>query len=119
MNDHVHWMLTLDIRDGQLEPLKALMEEMVAATEANEPGTLNYEWYLSEDGKTCHLYERYVDSAAVMIHLKSFGEKFAERFMGCVQPSGFVVYGNPDQTVRDALADFGPAWMAPIGGFAR
>ena len=95
------------------------MAEMVAATEANEPDTLNYELFISEDEQTCYIYERYVDSAVTMIHFATFGEKFAERIVATVEPTRFVVYGNPDETVRGVLAGFGAVHMEEIGGFAH
>ncbi len=86
MNDAVHLLLALNIKEGELDNFKALVKEMVDATQANEPGTLNYEWFLSDDEKTCHLYERYADSAATMTHLASFGQNFAVRIMAAVEP---------------------------------
>ena len=64
MNKNVYWLLELEIQAGQDKDFQGLMKEMVAATKANEPGALNYEWHTSEDGKRCHIYERYTDSAA-------------------------------------------------------
>ena len=119
MSDHVHWMLEVAIKPGELDNFKALMNEMVEATEANEPNTLNYEWFISEDGSNCHIYERYADSAATMTHLGSFGQNYAERFLAMVNPTRFVVYGNPNDEVRQALAGFGAVHMEQIGGFAR
>ncbi len=66
MSDAIHWVIELAIKDGQLDAFKALMTEMVEATQANETGATHYEWYISDDEKTCHIYERYVDSAATM-----------------------------------------------------
>ena len=54
-----------------------------------------------------------------MIHLATFGEKFAERVLATVEPTRFVVYGNPDETVRGALAGFGAVYIEEIGGFTR
>lgn len=119
MSDNVQWLLELNIKDGELETVKTLMNEMVSATQTGEPGTLNYEWFISDDGKICHLFERYVDSAATMIHLGAFGEKFADRFLAVLEPTRFVVHGNPDDEVREALAGFGAVHMAQIGGFTR
>jgi quinol monooxygenase YgiN len=85
MSDNVYWLLEGAVKPGEFDNLKALMKEMVEATQANEPDTLNYEWAITEDSKSCHLYERYADSAAAMTHMKAFGEKFAERFMGAVE----------------------------------
>ena len=112
-------MLEVAIKDGQLETFRALMEEMVESTKANEPGALNYEWWINEAGTACHLYERYVDSAATMAHLGAFGTNYAERFMACVDMKRFIAYGNPDEQVRGALQGMGVKIMSPFGGFAR
>ncbi len=118
MSNNVSWNLQLSINDGKLDDFRALMEEMVAAT-ANEAGCLAYEWFISEDGTTCHINERYVDSGALMVHLGNFGANFAERFMACVTPTAFSVYGDASSDVREALAGFGPAHYGPFGGFSR
>ena len=117
MSGTVSWMLTLSVNEGKLDKFRELMEEMVAATR-EESGTLMYEWFLSEDD-ACHLYERYADDGATMVHLGNFGAKFAGRFLGCVTPTGFSVYGTPGAEVRQALGAFGPDYLAPFGGFAR
>ena len=119
MSDNVYWVLELAIKPDQADAFKAVMSDMVAATEANEPDALNYEWTLSEDGATCHIYERYADSAATMTHLASFGANFAERFLAALEPTRFTVYGNPSAEVREALGAFGPAYMTPTAGFVR
>ena len=68
----VSWVVECSVKDGQLDAFKELMEEMVAGT-SGEPGTLNYEWFISDDGKTVHIYEKYADSAATVTTLKSLG----------------------------------------------
>ncbi|HET9065321.1 MAG TPA: antibiotic biosynthesis monooxygenase [Gemmatimonadales bacterium] len=119
MTAHVTWILDMRVADGQLDALTRLMNEMSASTEKHEPGTLAYEWSLSADGTTCHLYERYADSAAAMLHIATFGEKYATRFMDLLTPTRFLLYGSPDASVRNALAAFGPTYMAPAAGFFR
>jgi hypothetical protein len=54
-----------------------------------------------------------------MTHLGSFGQNFAERFLAAADPTRFVVYGNPNDEVRGALAGFGAVHMSQIGGFVR
>lgn len=119
MSDNVYWMLELAIRPGELENFKKLMDEMIASTEENEPDTLNYEWTISEDGATCHLFERYKDSSAVMAHLGTFGSKFARRFLEFARPTRIVVHGRPSPQVKKALGPMGPIYMTPLGGFSR
>ena len=119
MNKQVYWILELNIQAGKEADFRKLMDEMVAATLANEPGTLNYEWSTSDDGKACHIFERYVDSDATMVHMANFGQNYAARFMEILSPTQFTVYGSPNQTVTEALADFGITVMQSAGGFSR
>lgn len=119
MSNDVYWVFELNIKPGQLDNMKALMDEMVEATQTNEPKAINYEWFISEDETTCHIYERYTDSAAVMTHLGNFGQNFAKRFFAVAEPKRQVVYGNPNDEVRKALGRGGAVFMGPLGGFTR
>ena len=119
MSDNIFWVLEAAIKEDELGNFKSLMKEMVNATKANEPDAINYEFFISEDGKSCHIYERYNDSAAVMTHLGTFGQKFTDRFMATVKPVRFTVYGNPSDEVKKALGSMGAVFLAPSAGFAR
>jgi len=119
MDTSVYWILELNVQAGRENDFRGLMAEMVAATRAHEPGTLNYEWSTSADGSVCHIFERYVDSAAVMTHLATFGEKYAARFQEVLKPVRLVVYGSPDQAVKEKLAGFHAIFLQPVGGFSR
>ena len=119
MTTDIFWILELSVQTGRKKDFHALMVEMVTATRANEPGTLSYEWSTSGDGSVCHIFERYVDSSAVMTHLAAFDKKFAGRFLDLFKPIRFVVYGSPTQEVKDALADLSAIYMQPAGGFTR
>lgn len=119
MNENVYWVLELAVRPGRLNDFRNLMQEMVAAASDNEPGTLNYEWNIGDDGTACHIYVRYKDSAAVMRHMAVFGTKFTDRFMALAQITRTAVYGAPSAEVKAALAPYGPVFFAPFGGFKR
>ncbi len=119
MDNNVYWVIESAIKPGELDNLKALMKEMVEATKANEPNTLNYEWSISEDVKFCHIYERYVDSDATMIHVRTFNEKFVKRFISVMTPTRQMVYGTPSAQVKEALSKVGAKFMIPADGFAR
>lgn len=119
MRDNVYWMLELDVQHGREEDFQALMHEMVEATLDNEPGALGYEWSTSEDGRVCHIFEHYANSDATLVHLGNFGEKYAARFLQVLRPRKFVVYGSPNQDVKNELAALGATYMHSIGGFTR
>jgi quinol monooxygenase YgiN len=63
-NLETYWVFEFAIIPGRFEDLKTLMAAIVDATQKNEPGTLNYEWAISDERQVCHVYERYQDSAA-------------------------------------------------------
>lgn len=119
MSDFVYWIIEAEVNDGKLDELKSLMTEMSDATFSDESGALNYEWSLSEDNKTVHIFERYVDSAATMIHMGNFGAKFAGRFMGAVKPAKCTLYGAPDDNVLKAMKPMGAVLMTSAAGFSR
>ena len=81
---------------------------------------MSYEWWIGSDNKSLHFCERFVDSAAALTHLGTFGA-FAERFLACVEPTRFSVYGEVSEELKGALADFGPVYYStPVGiGFKR
>ena len=118
MSTTVSWNLQLAVRDGRLDDFRSLMHEMVESTLA-EAGAQAYEWFITEDGTTCHICERYADSDAAMVHLGTFGSRFAERFLSCVEPTGFSVYGDPSGEVQGVLDGFGAVYMGWFGGFVR
>ena len=119
MRNDVSWMLELDVQEGRESDFRALMAEMAAATEANEPGTLSYEWSTSADGKRCHIYERYADSAAAMTHVGTFAERFVERFMDVLTPVRLVFYGSPSADLKEAMDGFNAVYMEHADGFTR
>ncbi len=119
MSNYVYWVLDLEIRDGKLEALKTLMKEMVDATQANEPGTLNYEWTIGGDNKRLALFERYADSESAVIHIKGFIKNFAPRFMDCLEVKKWITYGNASDELKKILSGMGARFMSPFGGFSR
>lgn len=118
MSDVISWSLHLSVREGRLDEFRSLVPEMVASTRSEE-GALVYEWFVSPDEKTCHIYERYADSAAALAHLGTFGARFAERFLACLEPTGFFVYGDPSPEVRGVVDGFGAAYLGQFDGFSR
>jgi quinol monooxygenase YgiN len=118
MEQHVSWVVALAVKDGRLDAFKELMDEMVAGT-STEPRTLAYEWYISDDHKAVHIFEKYADSDATILHVNGFLAKWAERFLTCVDVTSFVVYGDPSGPAREILAGFNPVYLGPWGGFSH
>jgi quinol monooxygenase YgiN len=118
MEDQVSWVIELAVKPGELEAFKALMEEMVAGTSL-EPTSLGYEWFISDDSGTVHIYEKYADSEAMVSHVTGFLANWAKRFMGAVDVKRFTVYGSPNAAAREILDSMGAVYLGPWGGFSR
>lgn len=118
MSDYT-WIVELAVKSGQKETFAALRQDMLSAIRTGEPGTLNYEFFGSDDGSRFHIYERYVDGAAFKTHLANFEKLFSERFGAAVEVSAFTVYGDPDAETRELLAGFGAVIMLPAGRMVR
>ncbi len=116
-SEQVYWVLTLAVDD--LEKFKSVVQKLVVATQKEEPGTLEYEYTVTDDQKTVDIVERYANSRAVLDHLANFGKNFSKDFMPLVKPVRFVVYGAPTDELKKALADFHPIYMTPFDGFTR
>lgn len=119
MSEIISWTLEVSVKAGKLEDFKVLAKEMSDTTAANEPGALVYEWFVSDDGKSCHIMEHYTDSAAVVTHMGTFGDQFAKRFLDCVNPTGLTVYGTPDDEARAILDRLGAVYLGAFAGFRR
>ncbi len=91
---------------------------MVRVSEA-EPGTLIYERYVSDDGRNAHLFERYADSDAAIVHLHTFEERFSVRFVSLVERQSAFVYGAPAAALRRRLDQLNPTYFAQLDGSAR
>ncbi len=119
MSAIVSSLAEVSIHDGQLDHLKAVVKEMIADIQRDEPGTLNYEWFIADDGKSCHVYERYVDADACMVHLGIFGQKYAAQIMSHGSITKMTFYGDPGDAVRGAYAAFPIQYIGRFAGVAR
>ena len=118
MNDQISWTLELAIEPKNLGPFRELVKAMVANA-WTEPGTLTYEYHLADDGRVCHVYERYSNDAAAQQHIETFGVRFAKRFLELSTPTRLCVYGKPNARTRAGFEGFDPLFLAPFDGLRR
>jgi len=116
-SEQVYWVLT--VKTDKLDEFKPLVAKLVAATK-NEPGALEYEYVVGDDGKTVDIIERYSDSKAALAHLTdNFVPNFSKEFFALVTPARFVIYGTPSDDFKKAVEGFHPIYMTPFDGFTR
>ncbi|MFC7520266.1 putative quinol monooxygenase [Xanthomonas populi] len=117
MKDHITCVFELEILPGKLQGFKDIASKTVAATQT-DPGTLLYEYSLSDDGTVAHIVERY-HAAAVVPHVDITFAPFAQPFVEHVRFARLTVYGEPDAEIRKRLDAFGAVYMKPFAGFDR
>lgn len=117
MKDEVINIFTLSLSPENFPKFKQLVARIVAAT-SKEPGTLMYEYSVTEDHTVAHIIERY-RADAVVSHIEETFAPFAQEFLELVTVTSLVVYGNPDEPTRKLLDAFGAVYMNSFDGFTR
>src|ERR1700759_1198101 len=100
--DEAFWRLEVDIKPGKLIDFLSVAHDLMTTMD-EEPGTLDYEYYLNDDKTVCHIHERYRDSAGLVTHASKFGLVYSERFMAACTPTRFIVYGEPNADSKSIL----------------
>jgi quinol monooxygenase YgiN len=112
MSEQVAWCVELAILPGQLDGFLELTAEMVKET-AKEPGVLTYQRFVTADAQIVHAVERFESSDAALGHLRTFRDKFGERFSSVVTRRRFTVYGRPSAELKGVLDGFGAVYLQP------
>lgn len=86
--------------------------------EANEPGTLGYQFFVNDEGTESYLVERYADSQSFLTHFANV-QPVLEAAMKVSALSEAVVLGDPDPEARDMLANLGVTYYPECIGFCR
>jgi quinol monooxygenase YgiN len=106
------------INPGGLEEFTRLARQGAAGAEANEPGTLGYEFFLSEDGTECYLNEYYRDDEAFLEHFQRV-QPILQDSMKVSTLAEVVVLGDPGAEARELLAHLGAKYYTDCIGFCR
>ena len=70
MNNEIRYRVEFTIEGPKIEEYKKLVQDMVRLVEANEPDTINYEFYLNKGETSCVVIEKYANSEAAFAHRK-------------------------------------------------
>ena len=77
------------------------------ATIRSEAGTLQHDWFLSDDGAQCVVRETYANSDAFLAHLAAAGPLLG-RLIELGGGLELELYGAPSTALHDAVAAFQP-----------
>jgi quinol monooxygenase YgiN len=114
----VSYIIELTIKDGEVDKFKSLSAGYVSAVKENEPETLGYQWYLSEDKKRCILQETFSSSEALLNHLANVGPSLPE-LLAIAPITRLEVLGSVSDDARKALTELGAVHFPHLSGFDR
>jgi quinol monooxygenase YgiN len=118
MTNYIRANAEHSISDGKINEFKKLAAEILERVEANEPNTICYEWYLSNDESKCYVVQIYKDSESVMAHLGNIVDLMGP-FHEVAPLTGLMIYGSPSDELRQALEPVGPKIFEHWNGVTR
>jgi quinol monooxygenase YgiN len=118
--NQIHFRAEFIIEEGKIEEYKKLVREMSKVVEANEPDTIDYEFYLNRAETKCIVHETYTNSEAVLAHNVGLASQtILPKIFSVSRISRFDVYGNPTEELQKVLTSFGSQAYNLFAGFSR
>ena len=96
---------------------KRLAIEGKDLVQANEPGTLLYEWFINEAGTESVVLEKYAGADALLAHMKNAGPVVGKIFALC--ECSIDMFADPDAQTLKMLSTLPIKLYSPLGGFER
>jgi quinol monooxygenase YgiN len=114
-HNQMHFRAEFIIEKGKIEEYKKLVEEMSKVVKANEPDTINYQFYLNRDETKCIVHETYVNSEDVLAHNNGIASQtILPKIFSVSRINRIDVYGNPSEELQKALTNFTPTDLQSI-----
>ena len=119
-HNQIHFRAEFTIEEGKIEEYKKLVQDMSRVVEANEPDTINYQFYHNRDETRCIVHETYANSEAVLAHFIGVASQtILPKIFSVSRISRFDVYGNHSEKLQKVLTSFGPQTYNLFAGFSR
>ncbi len=119
--DTIGYIVTLDLQQGKLDALQRAADEAVQIARNNEPGTIDYRWYLTPDGKQVRIHVRFEGSKGMVAHLQGRGvqEVLPQKILKVSKIHEIEVFGQVSPEARRILDGMNAVYSKPLAGFSR
>ncbi len=120
MTNQIHIQAEIIIKKEKIDEFKKLIRKMSKLVQANEPNTLQYHFYLSDDNTKCIVYEKYTDSKATIEHNNGMASKTTlPQIFKISKLNRLEVYGKPSKELQKILTNFNANIYDFVTGFDR
>ena len=93
---------------------------MISFIKIEEPGTLIYNWYISEANYKGILLERHKNNQAAIKHVNNFiSRKYVDRLMSFCPFESITILGDTSDELKETLKVFTEDFRNHIGDFVR
>ena len=118
-SDSIIFYLDLKISSDSVN-VEEFLDNVVKSVNETEPGTMRYEYYLSEDRKKVSLIEIYKTDEDAITHMKNFlAAPHSVPFLEIFEIESFKVMGNSSDELKEILNDFTRDHRKLVHGFKR
>ena len=121
-SDDITFIIDLKVNPNSSENLDVFVKEITQNVINTEDFCLEYGYYLSEDGISLTLYEKYIDSESAVKHGQNFMEgPFFDRFFNLFTLEKFIVTGPASDEFKNFTRENGFVieYRNSVDGFIR
>ena len=112
----IHCVGHLTAKEGKERDLESLLQEIVDAIEARDPGTVAFGFFHADEPDSYIAIEVYEDSDAALGHLANVGPLLA-KLGDVIDSTGgepLQVFGDPSPALREQYAAFGAVYRPAL-----
>lgn len=91
------------IRSGMLEDFKRHAAECVQRVKQKDPGTTQYDWFISSDNTECEIRETYKNSEGFLAHLSNLGDLLKTLYEKYASDHSVRIYGDPSPDLLEKI----------------
>ncbi len=108
-------------KPGQLDVLKSIYDGVTDAMQANEPGALEVQIYVSEDENALYVRDVFADAGALGFHLSETAGPHFPNLLEVATPGAFYFFGDVPAEMQQAAKAMGLAaeFAGQTNGFNR
>lgn len=114
--DYVLVHAEFTIREGMIDRFLAAATDVIEKVKAEEPDNVLYEWFISDDQKTCFVVEKFKNAEAVFFHLGVAPDWLVPE-VGRLTDG--AIYGSVSEELKEMLKSEPVRFVEHWNGFTR